>query len=476
MIRHTPPPTSRDEASAFDLLASSGLFDASFYADQARIPPNPDLCIRHYLDQQGGRLHQPSRFFDGLAYLALHGDVATAGTDPFIHFVRDGIREGREIRLPAETLRHLAAMSREDLDGCRLLNLNLGKTSNDDSRLGHAWSDLTIAVYASSLGSHANSDIADDICAALQFDGVRVWRLDQNSPRPESVDVELYVGPDEFFFLGGGRHYRDHRPFPRRILLNTADFGTLAHVRALTLVPSAALFLDVCAHATLLLRRSGIARSACFLPGWSGERSRGRARAVESLLNFMLPPNQSWPAADDAEWTERPLDVLFVGPLTATFSRKLAQLAPSLARYRCYINAPSHDNRELAGPRPLTFADACALARCAKILLDLSEDHVPCLSWSRVVQLGLQQGALVLAEPRFAPPGIDLGRHMLAATLDAMPATIDRLLLPSTGETPGRGICSHVRHELPPRFDLLAEVRALARLDRTTIERACLTS
>lgn len=464
MIRYTPPPTSLDDASAFDLLASSPLFDVPFYSEQAGIAPDPDLCIRHYLHQHGN--HSPSRVFDGPAYRALHQDVAAAGVDPLVHFIRDGIREGRDIRLPADTLADLAAMSREDLDGCRVLNA--GRATSIHANGGHAWSELTVAVYASSLGNQANSDLADEICAALQHDGVRVWRLDQNSGRPSAIDVELYVGPDEFFFLGGGRHYREHKTFPRRILLNTADLGTLAHARALTLVPSAALMLDVCAHATLLLRRSGIRRSACFLPGWSAPPGTAK-RPIEAPIDVTLPPNRSWPADDESDWSERPLDVLSCGEFTAARSLKLARLAPTLAQYRCFIQTPAQANDGLPGLRRLTFAKACVLARGARILLDLSEDQLPCLSWLRVVKLGLQQGAVVLTEPRLGPPGIDPGRHMLTATPDAMPSAIDRLLRTDAGEMEARAIRSHVRNELPRRFDLRAEVQALARLDRATL-------
>jgi hypothetical protein len=81
-----------------ELLAASDLFDAAWY--QAAHPEAQDP-IYHYLREGAVAGFDPSPQFNTVAYLTEHKDVAEAGVNPLIHYLRYGILEGRVVPLPS---------------------------------------------------------------------------------------------------------------------------------------------------------------------------------------------------------------------------------------------------------------------------------------------------------------------------------------------------------------------------------------
>jgi GT2 family glycosyltransferase len=78
---------------SYDEIQRSGLFEPEFYRERYAIERG-DL-IEHYLrhGRRGG--HNPSRFFDTAWYLERYDDVRSSGADPFLHFLQNGVYEGR---------------------------------------------------------------------------------------------------------------------------------------------------------------------------------------------------------------------------------------------------------------------------------------------------------------------------------------------------------------------------------------------
>ena len=78
------------------LILSSGLFDDAWYLAQ-----NPDVAaagidpLVHYLRWGAAEGRNPHPLFDSAWYLAQNSDVAAAGINPLVHYLRSGAAEGR---------------------------------------------------------------------------------------------------------------------------------------------------------------------------------------------------------------------------------------------------------------------------------------------------------------------------------------------------------------------------------------------
>lgn len=70
-------------------------FDAAFYIKQTPVTGDP---LQHYLEIGGFNGLNPNPLFDSEWYLTNHFDVAAAGINPLLHYLREGRKEGRQPR------------------------------------------------------------------------------------------------------------------------------------------------------------------------------------------------------------------------------------------------------------------------------------------------------------------------------------------------------------------------------------------
>lgn len=77
------------------LINDSSLFDEKWYRSLVPNLPSEISAIIHYL-LNGRSGISPSRSFDAVWYLQHNPDVAAAGVNPLVHYLRDGRAEGRE--------------------------------------------------------------------------------------------------------------------------------------------------------------------------------------------------------------------------------------------------------------------------------------------------------------------------------------------------------------------------------------------
>lgn len=80
-------------------IEGSDLFDAAWYRSTYIPDLPPNQAARHYLREGAARGMNPGPLFDGGWYLANNADVAEAGANPLLHYLRSGRAEGRPIRL-----------------------------------------------------------------------------------------------------------------------------------------------------------------------------------------------------------------------------------------------------------------------------------------------------------------------------------------------------------------------------------------
>ena len=91
--------------------------------------------------------------------------------------------------------------------------------------------------------------------------------------------------------------------------------------------------------------------------------------------------------------------------------------------------------------RPLTGSGAghidtptsIALARRAKIVLNIHRDDTPYFEWQRIVWRGLWQRALVVTEPSGPVPGLEAGRDYIEVGVEQMADTLRSLLTTQSG-------------------------------------------
>jgi len=82
---------------ALRLIASSGLFDADWYArEYPDAAANGRPPAEHYLDEGYLRGYRPNPLFDTRWYLEHYEDVRRAGINPLLHYIHNGAREGRD--------------------------------------------------------------------------------------------------------------------------------------------------------------------------------------------------------------------------------------------------------------------------------------------------------------------------------------------------------------------------------------------
>ena len=97
-LKHLPVTRKgRQYARDLHLIETSTYFDPAWYAQHLAVPTDtsPNNAARHYLLHGANAGMDPGPLFSSSQYLASNPDVALAGMNPFVHFLRYGLFEGR---------------------------------------------------------------------------------------------------------------------------------------------------------------------------------------------------------------------------------------------------------------------------------------------------------------------------------------------------------------------------------------------
>ncbi|UIY43231.1 rhamnan synthesis F family protein [Methylobacterium radiotolerans] len=89
------------DPAALALIEGSDLFDARWYRATHVPDLSPGFPARHYLREGAALGLNPGPLFDGAWYLGNNADVAEAGANPLLHYLKNGRAEGRSLRLAA---------------------------------------------------------------------------------------------------------------------------------------------------------------------------------------------------------------------------------------------------------------------------------------------------------------------------------------------------------------------------------------
>lgn len=317
-----------------------------------------------------------------------------------------------------------------------------------------------LSVLAHSQGNFFFTEIRDFLAQAWRRVGLEVRVGDERSAPADLPRPHVIVAPHEFFALDGRLPAWD--PITDAVLVNTEQPQTSWFARGFERLLASPLILDLNWQTTALLRALGA--NAHFLPlGYDGAdrvvRPRRRLPARPAFAG-MAAAERRLPAL--AGWSERPIDVLFVGTLSQRRAAALAAVAPALARHRCFLHLPPSS-------RPITAAsgdaldarDMADLCRRAKIVLNLHRDEMPYCEWHRVVFQAMRHGALVVSEPMLPVPAFAPGRDFVEARVADLPAMLTRLLDTGAGRQSARRMAARGRQTLARRFPAARVARAM---------------
>ncbi len=87
------PEQAREFLAVYNKVQRSGLFDAEFYRAKYHFRRGDPL--EFYLRHGRHENHHPNPNFDAVWYLANYADVRSSGLDPFLHYIENGLAEGR---------------------------------------------------------------------------------------------------------------------------------------------------------------------------------------------------------------------------------------------------------------------------------------------------------------------------------------------------------------------------------------------
>jgi hypothetical protein len=303
-------------------------------------------------------------------------------------------------------------------------------------------------------GNFFFAEIRDFLAAAWRRAGAKVVTGDQRTPRLGAPWKSIVIAPHEFDVLGNVDD--SWSSANDLVVLNTEQPQTRWFSLCLPRMLQSKLVFDINWHSSLLLRALGV--NAHFLPlGFDARSPETRPRALMpkrpafkgmSRADLGLPRNGSW--------SHRPIDLMFVGTLSAKRAQFFATNAELFSCFRCFFHLPPSDRPITLGtPDCLTSRDMADLCRRSKIVLNLHRDAAPYCEWHRVVFQAMRQGALVVSEPMMEVPGFSAGEHFITAPVGKLASVAVQLLSTAQGRRKAARIALHAFETLRGRFDAM---------------------
>jgi SAM-dependent methyltransferase len=319
------------------------------------------------------------------------------------------------------------------------------------------------AVYVSSLGNYFFGEIRDLVCAGLGELGFTVDLRDEQSGFDAAADWHIVLAPHEFFHLGQGEALlRDALPH-HLIIVNTEQPSSQWFPLASRCFSRAHSIWDINVDCSRIAMERGY-RSRHLPLGYSAHYAGSHHIDClpENVGTCFLEPEARRFSSAEASWTERPIDVLFVGHLSPRREQFFAEAASTLSRYRCYVHLSSASAPVIPGRTThLDTATVHGLAQRSKIVLNIHHGRDRYFEWHRIVMHGIWQRALVLTESCGVGPPFEAGLDFVEAPLDQLPATIDHYLATSEGRREGAAIAEHGYRTLTEKVRLADCLRAL---------------
>src|SRR5215475_9853081 len=327
------------------------------------------------------------------------------------------------------------------------------------------------AIYTSSLGNYFFSEFRDLLAAGFQSLGFQVDIRDEGEGFSEVADWHLVVAPHEFFYLGAGRELSNQSLPSNLVLFNTEQPSTQWYARARDYFSKACRIWDINNASSQEIARAGF--NCEYLPlGYLPDFKL--FREIEELPNhygtLFLGEKICKSTYLRKPFVERPIDVLFLGTLSARREKFFAHASRALSNHSCYLYLPSAQGPLLAGLNTTMDTNTSVwLAQRAKIILNIHRGADRYFEWHRIVMHGIWNRALVITEPCGEGPPFQPGVHFVEAPLSQIADVVEYYLADPKGQAEAQAIALK-------GFQMLSEQCKLTDSLRPLLLRSCSVS
>lgn len=405
----------RTDPSLFPLILASGLFDPEWYARTYQVGGAPMALLQDYFDRSAeDLLCEPGPLFSGSFYRMENPDTRTL--HPLEHYAIYGMREGRRAFRPATADRFMAG----------------GDAAPLRSLADFLTAGRKVAVLHWDQGNFFFTDIARYTVEAIAALGYDVALLTDHAGLDLDEQDIFVVAPHEYCVHGPGAEFSEDMA-QRVIHINTEQWHTSWFSLALHKMLESRRALDINPLSARGLGRLGIqAGFLPLLPRKGGVFDFKQAQLSRQVTELRAVKPLIFPA----DFVDRPYDILFAGALNDRRGRALATLAPTLAKYDCFLHAPRLRGRPITAQSPnmINSADLAQLARNAKILLNIHQGDSHYFEWHRLVLSGIAQGCVPLSEPCTDIGIVKPGEHYVSVRIEEMADRLRWLLETPAGQ------------------------------------------
>ncbi len=298
------------------------------------------------------------------------------------------------------------------------------------------------AIYTSSVGNYFFLELRDLLAAAFRSLGLQVDVRDEREGFSEVADWHLIIAPHEFFYLGGGSELRNQPSPSNLILFNTEQPSTQWYARAYHCFSKAYGIWDINHDSSQEISREGFNCEHLPLGYLSDFKPFHEIKELpEHYGTCSLDEKIRKKTYLHKPFADRPIDVLFLGTLSARREKFFAHTSRVLSNHICYLHLPEAQGPLLAGfNTPMDTATSVGLAQRSKILLNIHRGADRYFEWHRIVMHGIWNRALVVTEPCGDGPHFQPGVHFIEARLSQIPDVVEYYLTDPKGQVEAQAI------------------------------------
>lgn len=279
-----------------------------------------------------------------------------------------------------------------------------------------------VAIYSSSCGNFFMREIAILLADGMKEIGCTAALLDENKiENLKDFNWIFVVAPHEFFVLGRGKNaFKKIRKYQNVLFINTEQGQTEWFRTGFKFFKIARAVLDINYQMAQYISLKN--KKALFFPlGYSAlyeSHYRERKLPQHDIFSYL---SQDIRECECVKYSERPIDILFIGTASRKRLEFFARNADFFSKYNTFFYLPNGDAPfKEYDKKSLNFEQYIGIVRRSKIILNIHRDEEKYLEWQRIVSLGILQKTLVVSESCGYSPIVEENKDYIACLLDEL--------------------------------------------------------